>query len=79
MGDLVRFMFTFFRTFENEIIHSHPNRKVDFFVNTQYRLTADPLNTRLPADEKVYLGQDLFLTLCYKEGERLFVGKVKAY
>ena len=69
----------FFRTFENETIDSYPNRKVELFVNTQYRLTADPLSTRLPADEVVYLGQDLFLTLCYEEGDRPFVGKIKAY
>ena len=69
----------FFRTFENETIDSETNRKVELFVNTQYRLTADPLSTRLPADEVVYLGQDLFLTLCYEEGDGPFVGKVKAY
>jgi len=69
----------FFRTFENETIDTYPNRKVELFVNTQYILTADPLSTRLPADEVVYLGQDLFLTLCYEEGDRPFVGKVKAY
>jgi len=48
---------------------------VELFVNTQYRLKADPLSTRLPEDEIVYLGQDLFLTLCYEEGDRPFVGK----
>jgi len=46
---------------------------VELFINTQYRFTTYPLSTRLPADEVVYLGQDLFLTLCYEEGDRPFV------
>jgi len=47
------------------------------FVATLPGFTTFPVNPRLNAQQAVYLGQDLFLTLCYEEGGRPFQGKVK--